>query len=98
MSETEKLSVKSKNGGKREGAGRPPGVPNKISSTVKDNVIEVFNRIGGVESMAEWAQSSPNQFYALYAKLLPTQVDSDVTVSGALDIRRIVIQGVTSGE
>ena len=92
---SEKISTeKSKRGGKREGAGRPPGVPNKISGTVKENIIDVFNKLGGVDRMTEWAMESPTQFYALYAKLLPTQVESDLHVSGALDIRNIVVNGV----
>lgn len=70
----EKQSIKSK-GGKREGAGRKAGVPNKISSTVKDNVIAVFDRLGGVDHMAEWATENPTQFYNIYSKLMPLQVN-----------------------
>ena len=76
---TEKVEGKSKRGGKREGSGRKPGVPNKLSSTVKENVIEVFNLIGGVEQMSIWAAQNPNQFYNIYAKILPMQTE----ISGA---------------
>lgn len=64
---------KENRGGRREGSGRKPGVPNKISSTVKQNVINVFDKIGGEEHMVEWAIENPNQFYNIYAKLMPTQ-------------------------
>lgn len=74
----EKQSIKSK-GGKRLGAGRKPGVPNKLSATVKDNIIAVFDGIGGVESMTTWAKSNETQFFNLYAKLLPLQVSGDPT-------------------
>lgn len=60
-------------GGRREGSGRKPGVPNKISSTVKQNVINVFDRLGGEDHMVNWAIENPNQFYNIYAKLMPTQ-------------------------
>lgn len=70
----EKQSIKSK-GGKREGAGRPAGVPNKISAAVKDNVIAVFEKLGGVQHMAEWATENPTQFYNIYSKLMPLQVN-----------------------
>lgn len=73
----EKQSIKSK-GGKREGAGRKPGVPNKVSTTVKENVIEVFDMIGGISNMAVWAKENETQFYNLYAKLLPLQVNADI--------------------
>ena len=79
MSETEKVNNKSNNGGRREGAGRKPGVPNKISSTVKDNVISVFEELGGIGNMALWARDNQSQFYNLYAKLLPMSTEVKVT-------------------
>lgn len=74
---TEKQSIQSKSakGGKREGAGRKQGVPNKLSATVKDNVIAVFDQLGGVQHMAEWAAENPSQFYNIYSKLMPLQVN-----------------------
>lgn len=92
----EKQSKKSK-GGKREGAGRPAGVPNKLSSTVKENIIEVFERIGGVESMAAWASENQTQFFNLYAKLLPLQVNADVTATITKIEREIVRPANTNG-
>lgn len=71
----EKISTKSKRGGKRENAGRPAGVPNKLSGTVKSNVVQVFEDIGGLAFMAEWAKDNPNQFFNIYAKLLPLQLN-----------------------
>lgn len=64
-------------GGSREGAGRPKGVPNKISGTAKEHIALVFERLGGVEHMATWATENPTQFYNLYAKLLPLQVTGE---------------------
>ena len=71
----EKQSTKSVRGGKRENAGRPAGVPNKLSSSVKDNVTQVFEDIGGLVFMADWAKQNPNQFFNIYSKLLPLQVN-----------------------
>jgi hypothetical protein len=65
----------SKRGGKREGSGRKAGVPNKISATVKENVISVFEALGGIDHMKEWATENPNNFYNIYAKILPTQTE-----------------------
>jgi hypothetical protein len=76
MAGAEKLSIKSK-GGKREGAGRKKGIPNKLSTTVKDNIISVFDGIGGIKTMQAWAKKNPSHFYNLYAKLLPLQVTGD---------------------
>lgn len=69
----EKVEEKSSWGGKREGSGRKAGTPNKISATVKQNVINVFDKLGGEDHMINWAMDNPNQFYNLYAKLMPTQ-------------------------
>jgi len=71
----EDLSKTDNRGGKREGSGRKAGVPNKLSSTVKENVIAVFDGIGGVDHMKQWAIDNPNNFYNIYAKILPTQTE-----------------------
>lgn len=63
--------------GKKMG-GRKKGVPNKVSTTVKENVIQVFQQLGGAKAMAEWAKENPTHFYNLYAKLLPQDVHKTV--------------------
>lgn len=65
--------------GKKTG-GRTAGTPNKVSVTVKDNVITVFEDIGGAGTMKAWAEENLTEFYRLYAKLIPTQIDLDATV------------------
>jgi hypothetical protein len=62
-------------GGRREGSGRKPGSPNKLSATVKQNVIDVFEQLGGVDHMTKWAQENPNNFYNIYSKIMPTQTE-----------------------
>jgi len=71
----ENLSKIETRGGRREGSGRKAGVPNKMSATVKQNVIEVFEQLGGIEHMKQWAIDNPNNFYNIYAKILPTQTE-----------------------
>ena len=90
MDNIEKVEEVSTKGGKREGSGRKAGVPNKLSSTVKDNVIAVFDAIGGIGHMKVWAIDNPTNFYNIYAKILPIQQE----ISGA-DGNDIVIQIVT---
>lgn len=53
---------------------RPKGTPNKIGARVKDNIVSVFDRLGGVEKMVEWAMVNQTEFYRLYAKLMPTEM------------------------
>jgi len=71
------------------GPGRPKGIPNKVSGLAKDAVAKVFEDIGGVAQMAEWARANQTQFYQIYAKLLPLQVN------GAGESGEHLISGVT---
>lgn len=58
---------------------RPLGSKNKIPTTAKDNVLAVFNRLGGTAAMAKWAMANQSDFYKLYGKLVPQQIDLEVT-------------------
>lgn len=57
--------------------GRKAGTPNKLSATVKDNVIAVFDAIGGTKNMTTWAKTNETEFYRLYSKLMPLQLTGD---------------------
>lgn len=57
--------------------GREKGTPNKLGATAKENIANVFTRLGGVQAMVKWAAENPTQFYNLYGKLLPLQVAGD---------------------
>jgi hypothetical protein len=69
--------------GKKTGGGSRKGVPNKVSTTVKDNVIAVFHAIGGTQTMQQWAKENQTEFFKLYAKLIPTQIDLEATIKPA---------------
>jgi hypothetical protein len=55
-------------------AGRPKGVPNKVSGNAKENIQAVFLRLGGTSRMAEWAEENPTEFFKIYSKLIPADV------------------------
>jgi len=65
-------------GGKTKGAGRKKGVPNKLSGSVKQNIVGVFDKIGGREKMAKWAEDNQTDFYRLYGRLAPTEIEANV--------------------
>lgn len=69
--------------GKKTG-GRVKGTPNALSSGVKSNIIGVFDKIGGRDAMAAWAQENQTEFYKLYGRLLPTEVTGEG--GGALQV------------
>lgn len=74
------------------GKGRPRGSPNKVTASVRVALEQAFEKLGGVKALAEWAEDQPTEFYKLYAKLLPVQVQADMKHSGAVSI--IVDTGV----
>lgn len=55
--------------------GRKKGTPNKTTTAVKNALIEAFDRLGGVDALVAWGQQEPTEFYKLWVKILPTQVN-----------------------
>lgn len=56
----------------RLSAAEPDTIP-RGRARVTAAFTNVFDRIGGEETMAAWALENPSRFYSLYAKLLPSQ-------------------------
>ena len=69
--------------GKRFG-GRQKGTPNKTTAKVKEAMELAFEGIGGVPALIEWAEDNKTEFYKLFAKLLPVQVEANL--NGKLEI------------
>lgn len=59
--------------------GRQAGTPNKTTANVKAVLEEAFERLGGVEALAEWATANPGEFYKIWSKLIPRDVMVDAT-------------------
>lgn len=66
--------------GKKAGPGRPKGLQNKITLTVKEAVKKAFDELQGKPgvSLADWAESNPTDFYRIAAKLIPNTVEAEV--------------------
>jgi hypothetical protein len=69
---------------KTKPSGRPKGSKGKAGATAKENIIAVFTRMGGTAKMAEWAQANQTEFYKLYGRLIP--VDVDAAVGGSITV------------
>lgn len=56
--------------------GRKKGSQNKITKTVKETVLKVFNKLqkDPVNNLTEFAKKYPRDFYAIAAKLIPTEI------------------------
>lgn len=63
------------------GIGRKKGVLNKFTGTIKDMVEQALNNAGGVAYLTKQADDNPVAFMGLVGKLLPKNVDVQVTHS-----------------
>jgi hypothetical protein len=80
-SDTLQLKIKKGPGGPRAGAGRPKGVPNHITRTIKDAIEAAFQGVGGPEYLMRQAEENPQAFMTLLGKIIPAQVQADLTNS-----------------
>ena len=67
----------------KKGEGRPKGAQNKLTKTVKETVLSVFNELQGDEkhNLIAFAKKHPRDFYQIAAKLIPTDIKADVRVT-----------------
>lgn len=69
-----------KGGFTKGNAGKPEGAKNRITKTVKEKVLEVFNELQGhpEASLKAWAIKKPGEFYQIAARLIPTELKADL--------------------
>jgi hypothetical protein len=60
--------------------GKPKGATNLISRTVKEVVLEAFNKMQEhpTANILKWGIANPKDFYTVAAKLIPTEVQAKV--------------------
>lgn len=60
--------------------GRPAGAQNKLTRTVKETVLNVFNDLqdDSKNNLTAFAKKYPRDFYAIAAKLIPTEITGSV--------------------
>lgn len=87
------MNKKTGNNGARgtRGPGRPKGSPNKLTRTIKEAIELAFNEVGGPEYLARMAEEQPTAFMTLLGKVLPTQIDANVTTTPAYTVDDWVI-------
>lgn len=68
------IQKKSQKGKTNNPAGRPKGVPNKITTAVKTMVLQALDEMGGVEYLKMIAQIEPKAFCSLLSKCMPQEV------------------------
>jgi hypothetical protein len=78
---TEKLSTNPGIANLKRGHDRT-GVPNKMTKALKEMILGALDDVGGQEYLAKQALDNPNVFCALIGKVLPMQVNADLTSGG----------------
>ena len=66
---------------KKGNPGRPKGAENKLTKTVRETVLEVFNELQQSEehSLKAFAEKNPTEFYKIASKLIPTDLKAELT-------------------
>lgn len=53
--------------------GRVAGTPNKLTKSAREAFALAFGNIGGVAGLTTWAKANRDEFYKLYARLIPVE-------------------------
>lgn len=59
-------------------SGRKVGTPNRATASIKGAFVAAFDKLGGSDALAAWAQDNPTDFYKLASKLIPTELTGQV--------------------
>ncbi len=75
--------------------GKPKGTQNHLTRTVKETVLYVFNKIQSDPkvNMEEFAKKYPRDFYAIAAKLIPSEITGEFTITKVTEIKLIKKDG-----
>ncbi len=66
--------------------GRQKGTPNKATATAREAFQLAFDQIGGPQKLATWAEENPTEFYKLYGRLIPVDVNAKGDLTAAITI------------
>ena len=84
---SEEVPEKPKNRG-NAGKGRPRGARNKTTLLAKEAIARAAEGLGGVKGLVTWAKKSEENerifWSAIYTKLLPLKVDSEIEMGTRL--------------
>ncbi len=72
---------------KKGNPGKPKGAVGKVTKTVKETVLAVFNDLQAdpKANLTAFAQKYPRDFYAIASKLIPTEVTAAVEHTGGVN-------------
>lgn len=80
------------------GPGRPPGLQNRVTRSVKAALVEAFERRGGVDALLAWSNDDPTAFYTLWGKLIPQEIKAEIKTLPAEERTSRVLQILANAE
>ncbi|MBU2787319.1 hypothetical protein HFQ13_03685 [Acidithiobacillus sp. VAN18-1] len=86
--------------GNRGGPGRPKGRGNLFPMSLKDDILEAYQQLGGIAWLVQLGRAEPQVFAALLARLLPKQLEADIEVTqstGPTRIEMVIIDPAQRG-
>jgi len=72
---------------------RVPRDPDLKRKQVVNAFQDAFALIGGTPRLAIWADENPGEFYKLYSKLMPKQIEQENKHEGGLKIMHVLPRG-----
>lgn len=79
------------------GAGRPKGSPNKLGGEIQAMLKTSLSRAGGIDYLVQQSRENPAAYMSLIGKLLPRQLQAQVTHDGEiLKSIEVVFRGSSS--
>lgn len=68
--------------------GRPKGAKNRLTISVKDAVLDAFNKMQESEehNIVTWGKANPTDFYKIASKLIPTDVQAEINHKGTVNL------------
>ena len=79
------------------GKGRPRGIQNRLTRTMKEAIEKAFDNVGGpayLEKMANGTATDRQAFMALIGRLLPMQVNSNIDQRIRVELPWLAARGI----
>lgn len=70
-----------------------PRSPNLKREQVVNAFLDAFELIGGTPRLVLWGAENPGEFYKLWAKLAPKQIEQETQVDGGIRITHVLPRG-----
>ena len=71
------------------GPGRPKGSPNKVTGSMKEMILQAFEKAGGADWLAKQANENPVAFMGLLSKLLPSDIALSASITTCEPITKV---------